>query len=81
MDPGALPVGDGCTGFQWVERLFPVRQCCEIHDLGGSDGQLLDCLLGVTPEWTWPVVGACVAMMLLFRPLYRLFKNKGTALH
>lgn len=72
---------DGCTGFQWAEWLFPIRACCDVHDLGGSDGTLLDCLLANTPEWAWPIVGLCVALMLLVRPIYRRFKPKGTAQH
>ncbi len=74
-----MPLSDGCTGFQWAEWLFTVRACCDVHDFGGSDGTLLDCLLANTPEWTWPLVGLCVVLMLLFRPLYRLFKPKGQA--
>jgi len=68
---------DGCTGFWWAEWLFPVRQCCVEHDLGGSDGVLLDCLMANTPEWTWPVVGLCVTAMILFRPVYHWLKRKG----
>ena len=75
------PVGDGCSGFQWLEWAYPIRGCCDVHDLGGSDGVLLDCLMANTPEWTWPVVALCVAVMILFRPIYRLFKPKGTAQH
>lgn len=71
--------GDGCTGFQWFEQFFPVRACCDVHDLGGSDGTLLDCLLQATPGWAWPAVGLCVTLMLLFRPIYRRFKARGTA--
>lgn len=75
------PVSDGCTGFWWAEWLFPVRQCCEAHDVGGTDGALLDCLMAATPEWAWPVVGLCVAVMILFRPVLRLFRSKGAARH
>lgn len=75
------PLSDGCTGFTIFEWFFPIRACCEIHDNGGTDGQLLDCLMSVTPEWTWPLVGLCVVLMLLFRPVYRLFKDKGSARH
>lgn len=73
--------GDGCTGFQWFEQFFPIRACCDVHDMGGSDGTLLDCLLNNTPQWSWAIVGFCVAVMLLLRPIYRLVKSKGTAQH
>lgn len=70
---------DGCTGFQWLEPFFAIRTCCDVHDFGGSDGTLLDCLLNATPHWAWPVVGLCVTIMLLLRPIYRLVKSKGSA--
>lgn len=72
---------DGCTGFQLFEHFFPIRACCEVHDLGGTDGALLDCLMSNTPEWTWPVVALCVALMILVRPIYRLWRPKGSARH
>lgn len=81
MAPSQEPVSDGCTGFGLFEHFFQIRSCCEIHDSGGTDGQLLDCLLSATPEWAWPIVGLCVALMLAARPIYRLFKDKGTARH
>jgi hypothetical protein len=74
-------VSDGCTGFGWAEHFFPIRTCCEIHDNGGTDGQLLDCLMNATPEWSWALVGFCVALMILLRPIYRLIKPKGNARH
>lgn len=80
MAPSSLdPVGDGCTGFQWLEPFFAIRACCEVHDMGGSDGTLLDCLLTNTPHWAWSLVGLCVTLMLLFRPILRLFRPKGSA--
>lgn len=67
-------ISDGCTGFQWLEQFFPIHACCAVHDMGGTDGTLLDCLLQATPGWAWPIVGLCVTLMLLFRPIYRLVK-------
>lgn len=83
MDPSQPNpvIGDGCSGFQWLEPFFAIRSCCDIHDVGGTDGTLLDCLMTVTPEWAWPAVALCVAIMILFRPLWRRFKPKGTARH
>lgn len=70
---------DGCTGFQWAEQLFSIHACCVAHDLGGTDGALLDCLMSNAPEWLWPIVALSVALMVLVRPLYRLIKPKGSA--
>lgn len=76
MGSGIEPVSDGCTGFWFAEWLFPIRQCCVDHDFGGTDGMLLDCLLFNTPSWAWPAVAACVALMILLRPLYHLLKRR-----
>jgi hypothetical protein len=71
-------VSDGCSGFGWAEWLFPAaRQCCVAHDFGSSNGQLLDCLQSVLPHWAYIFAAFFVALMVLFRPLYRaLFKRK-----
>lgn len=76
MATGGFSVSDGCTGFWLFEWLFPaIRSCCEIHDFGGSNGTLLDCLEGVLPGWAYPVAGICVALMILARPLYQAIKR------
>lgn len=71
-------VTDGCSGFGWAEWFFPAaRACCEAHDFGGSNGQLLDCLQSVLPHWAYVVAAFFVALMVLFRPVYRaVFKRK-----
>lgn len=67
-------VSDGCTGFQWAEWLFPsIHGCCVIHDGGGSDGVLLDCLQANLPPWAWALAALAVAAMVLVRPVYRKF--------
>jgi hypothetical protein len=78
MDASASTVvSDGCSGFQWTEWVFPaVRDCCFSHDLGGSNGQLLDCLQSVLPHWAYVIAGFFVALMILVRPLYRLLTRK-----
>lgn len=69
-------VSDGCSGFQWAESLFPqITQCCVVHDFGGSNGALLDCLQAVLPHWAYVIAAFCVAVMILFRPFYRLVKK------
>lgn len=77
MDASVNPVSDGCTGFWWAEWIFPaIRQCCEVHDGGGSNGTLLDCLQSVLPHWAYVIAGFCVALMILVRPLYRAIKRR-----
>lgn len=75
------PLSDGCTGFGLFELFFPIKDCCVAHDWGGSDGQLLDCLFASLPGWAWAPAAFCVALMILLRPIYRLFKPKGSAKH
>lgn len=67
---------DGCTGFP--DRLFQWdwSTCCDVHDFGGTDGQLLDCLFSTVPEWAWPIMALCVALMVLFRPIYRILSRR-----
>jgi hypothetical protein len=69
-----LDISDGCTGFSFLEPFFTIRGCCVVHDTGGTDGQLLDCLMANTPGWSWPLVALCVAAMIFFRPLYHWAK-------
>ena len=74
-----MTVIDGCTGFQWAEWIYPaIRVCCDVHDMGGTDGTLLDCLQSSIPDWAWPVAAVGVAIMVLFRPVYNWIKGKGT---
>ena len=56
-------MSDGCTWFQWAERLWPIRPCCEAHDVGGELSDLFFCLIGNTPWWVWgPVALICLAI-------------------
>lgn len=75
---GAIDVvSDGCTGFQWAQWFWPeIERCCRLHDAGGSDGALLDCLFANLPEWAWAPAAFCVALMVLFRPIYERCKRK-----
>lgn len=68
---------DGCTGFGWAEWIFPaITQCCTVHDFGGSNGTLLDCLQSVLPGWAYVIAAFCVALMILFRPIYQWIKKQ-----
>lgn len=68
----------GCTGFGWVEVLWPeTTACCLEHDLGGTHGQLLDCLLSVLPSWAGPFAAVGVGVMILFLPVYVWMQRRG----
>lgn len=70
---------DGCSGFQLLELVFPtISNCCAIHDNGGTDGMLMDCLQGNLPPWAWAGAAFCVALMVLWRPIYRHFQRMKT---
>lgn len=69
---------DGCTGFWLAEWVFPaITQCCAVHDEGGSNGTLLDCLELNLPGWAYVIAAFCVALMILVRPIYRALKPNG----
>lgn len=64
---------DGCSGFWWAESVWPIRECCVAHDGGASDGWLFDCLANAgVPLWA---VAAAILLMVLFRPLWRLWRQ------
>jgi hypothetical protein len=68
---------DGCTGFWWIDWIYPAATvCCNDHDMGGTDGQLLDCLLSVLPDWSGFLVVLAVLIMFAFRPIYHFIKRK-----
>lgn len=68
---------DGCSGFQILELIFPsITQCCAVHDNGGTDGMLLDCLQANLPGWAWAGAAFCVALMILLKPAYNWLKSK-----
>ena len=79
MDHGLGPASvdsDGCTGFQFLEPVFQhLNACCQIHDAGGSDGALLDCINAGLPAYLWFPAALCVAIMILFRPIYHFIKR------
>lgn len=68
---------DGCTGFP--DRLFNYdwSACCTIHDAGGSDGALLDCITSHGPTWAAGLIAACVTLMVFFRPVYVWLQRIG----
>lgn len=69
----------GCTGFQWAQWIWPdIAACCSAHDIGGSDGALLDCLVGAGVPAVLTALG--VLIMAAIRPIYILserWRNRG----
>lgn len=67
----------GCTGFP--DGMFGLdwSACCALHDAGGGDGALLDCLQQTVPTWAWPLAGIAVAAMITARPIYNWLQRKG----
>lgn len=61
-------VTDGCTGFWWAELIWPIYECCVEHDFGGSDGVLLDCIIGAGVPAA--LAALAVFIMAFFRPIY-----------
>jgi hypothetical protein len=72
---------DGCTGFPDAIGKINFATCCTIHDDGGSDGALLDCVTtqAVQQEMGWlaPILAFAVFLMILFRPVYNLLQRLG----
>ena len=69
-------ISDGCTGFWLFEAFFHIHDCCVVHDGGGSDLDLIGCLMQNLPPWAWPVMLVCVALMMIVRPVYQWLKRK-----
>ena len=70
---------DGCTGFPDQIGEKDLTYCCGVHDLGGSDGQLLDCLTALDPtSWIWiMLVTFGVLIMRMFKPIYNFLQRVG----
>lgn len=64
-------MSDGCTGFWLAEWVWPIHQCCVEHDLGGTDGVLLDCLINAGVPAVLAALG--IFGMAFWRPLYELW--------
>lgn len=70
---------DGCTGFPDQIGHRDLGHCCTVHDLGGTDRELQDCLINLDPSsywWILVVVGGVLVMQLL-RPAYNLLQKWG----
>lgn len=70
---------DGCTGFPDKFMGKDLSQCCKVHDGGGTDGLLLDCIVALDPTsffWEFLIILA-VLLMHTFRPIYNLLQRLG----
>ena len=68
---------DGCTGFWLFQLIWPsITECCTVHDMGGSDGVLFDCLVAALPWYLWIFVPLCIGVMGLCRPVYNMIKRR-----
>lgn len=77
--PVIIPSDGRCTGFPNGVGAWDWSNCCVIHDGGGSDGALVDCIAEATPGLPIVFILAAVALMALFRPVYNLCQRWGWA--
>lgn len=78
--PTPPPLGsDGhCTGFPDSVGPFNFLHCCIEHDLGSSDGQLLDCLTTEVAPLGWGgavLIILVVLIMKTLQPIYNLLQK------
>lgn len=66
-----------CTGFPNSFLKWDWSVCCQVHDLGGSDGDLAKCILERTPVAATPLVFFSLALMAFCRPIYNLLQRAG----
>lgn len=89
LDPGAAPPAslldvslgaDGrCTGFPNGIGRWQWGACCSAHDLGGTDVELVTCLVASVPAWAGPLCFGGVMLMGFCRPLYNVLQRWGWA--
>lgn len=73
-----LTASDGrCTGFPNGFLQWDWSSCCRAHDIGGSDGVLVACLLDNTPMAAMPIVCLACAVMGFCRPIYNVLQRWG----
>lgn len=79
MDNTVIVITDGCTGFPDQIGQRDLTQCCAVHDLGGSDALLQQCLTEIDPTTGWWVtlVVVGVFLMKMCRPIYNQFQKWG----
>ena len=78
MDLGhdAAGVSDGCTGVPFFHDLWAgAYECCVEHDLGGSDGVLLDCWQAADVPLAFAAFA--ILVMIILRPVYHWLRDRG----
>jgi len=75
------PLGsDGrCTGFPNGLGRWQWGQCCIDHDAGGTDVDLLACIIKAIPLWAAPLAVGGVFTMWFCRPAYNVLQRLGWA--
>lgn len=63
--PDSLPI----FGWDWTD-------CCIAHDFNAGDWYLFTCIIDHTSYWIIPVVGICIGLMALGRPIYQIWLKK-----
>jgi len=63
---------DGAFGVSW-------QHCCIAHDLGGTDGALIDCISNTVPSWAEAIVVLLVGLAVILRPVYVELHKLGLA--
>lgn len=76
MTPPPLGSDGHCTGLPDGIGPWDWHECCLVHDAGGSDGGLIDCVSSHVPPWAEVIVVLLVAVMVVLRPVY----NEGQRL-
>ncbi len=73
------PLGaDGrCTGFPNGLGRWQWGQCCVAHDAGGTDVELVACLIAAVPTWAGPLCFGGVMLMGFCRPVYNQLQRWG----
>lgn len=66
-----------CTGFPNGIGRWQWGQCCAAHDLGGTDIDLVACLVGAVPPWAGPLCFGGVMLMGFCRPAYNVLQRWG----
>jgi hypothetical protein len=67
----------GCTVFPNGIGPYIWQNCCVVHDLGGSDEELLTCIREQMPDWSLPLLLVALAAMKLGRPVYSWLYLRG----
>lgn len=74
----SLMSSDGrCTGFPNGIGQWQWGDCCKVHDNGGTDVELVSCIIERVPKWATPLCFLGVAIMGFGRPGYNLLQRWG----